>query len=165
MQTEKITDYLSKNQNVPTLFAARELGVSEREILRNIDDDGITEVSGSFFDSVMKEIAGWGAVTVIVTNDSAIIEMKTSVPVGQYVRGFFNLHSDESHLGGHISFEEIESVFFVSRPFMGKESHSVQFFDKNGKCSFKVYLGRDACGKVLECQKADFIKLKKRCMA
>lgn len=165
MQTEKITDYLSKNQNVPTLFAARELGVSEREILRNIDDDGITEVSGSFFDSAMKEIAGWGAVTVIVTNDSAIIEMKTSVPVGQYARGFFNLHSDESPLGGHISFEEIESVFFISRPFMGKESHSVQFFDKNGKCSFKVYLGRDACGKVLECQKADFIKLKKRCMA
>ncbi|QAR33424.1 heme utilization cystosolic carrier protein HutX [Geovibrio thiophilus] len=165
MQTEKITDYLSKNKNVPTLFAARELGVSERDILRNIEDDGITEVSGNFFDQIMKEITGWGAVTVIVTNDSAIIEMKTSVPAGQYARGFFNLHSDESPLGGHISFEEIESAFFVSRPFMGKESHSVQFFDKNGKCSFKIYLGRDACGKVLECQKADFIKLKRRCMA
>lgn len=162
---EKIKEYLSKNKNMPTVFAAKELGVGESDILRNIEEDGITEVGAEQFDPIMKEVSNWGGVTFIVTNDAAIIEIKASVPVGQYGRGFFNLHSDDSPLGGHISHESIGSIFFVSRPFMGQESHSIQFFDKNGKCAFKIYLGRDENGKIKETQKTLFAELKKRLLA
>lgn len=165
MSNEKIKEYLSQNKNMPTVFAAKALNVSESDILRNIEEDGIAEVSGGQFDAIMKEAANWGTVTFIVTNDSAIIEIKAAVPAGQYGRGFFNLHSDDSPLGGHISHESIGSIFFVSRPFMGQESHSIQFFDLEGKCAFKIYLGRDENGNIKETQKTLFAELKKRSLA
>lgn len=55
----------------------------------------------------------------------------------------FNLMDRTSPLGGHLFVKELASIWFVSKPFFGKESHSVQFFDITGKQMFAIYLGRD----------------------
>ena len=65
------------------------------------------------------------------------------MPPGSYGGGYFNLHG-ESPIGGHIKVDRLKCIAFVSRPFMGRQSCSVQFFDQDGDAMFKVFVGRDS---------------------
>lgn len=163
MTNRWIRTYLSQHPEKPVVFAAQELGVPERDVLRQVENGAVTEVAGQHFSTVMEKAAQWGALTLIVANNTAIIEVGVTIPRGSYTGTFYNLHEAGNPLGGHIRPDRVDSIFFVSRPFMGKESHSVQFFDHQGFCAFKIYLGRDENGNILKEQLAHFIELKQRC--
>ena len=49
---------------------------------------------------------------------------------------------------------------FLSMPFMGLESHSVQFFDAGGGVVFSVYAGREN-HRIIPSVKASFLSMKK----
>lgn len=163
MATQVIREYLTLHPAKPVVLAAQELGVPERDVLRQVENGAVTEFGGEHFDEVMNAVSGWGAITLIVNNTAAIIEVTATIPHGNRSNGFFNLHEQGNPLGGHIRPEQIDSIFFVSRPFMGKESHSVQFFDHQGFGAYKMYLGRDENRNILKKQLAQFIELKQRC--
>ena len=163
MAIQVIRDYLTRHPSKPVVLAAQDMGVPERDVLREVESGVVTEVSGQHFDEVMNAVATWGDITLIVNNTAAIIEVTASIPQGSRGNGFFNLHEKGNPLGGHLRPEQIDSIFFVSRPFMGKESHSLQFFDAFGNCAFKIYLGRDADGNIKLDQLSHFIDLKHRC--
>ena len=55
---------------------------------------------------------------------------------------YFNL-SGGSGLGGHLKIDDLGHICFLSLPFMGLESHSVQFFNAAGTVLFSVYVGRE----------------------
>ena len=55
---------------------------------------------------------------------------------------YFNL-SGGSGLGGHLKIDALGHICFLSLPFMGLESHSVQFFNAAGTVLFSVYVGRE----------------------
>lgn len=116
--------------------------VSVADVARCLPEDQAVVASGDKFEEVMTEISNWGPVTFIVHTDDIVLECKDTVPPGSFARGYYNIHGD-SAIGGHIKADNCESVIFVSRPFMGRESHSVQFYSKSGACMYKVYLGRD----------------------
>lgn len=158
---DKITQYLSENKGAATVMAARALGVSEKEVMDRLPEEAFPLPSGSF-DKVMEELVTWGEMTMIVTNASVIFEVKASVPKGKYGHGFYNLHEKGNPVGGHLMAERFASIYMVSRPFMGKESHSVQIFDADGNAAIKFYLGRDEKGELIAEQKEKFISLKKR---
>lgn len=163
MATQIIRDYLARYPAKPVVLAAQEMGLPERDVLRQVENGAVTEVSGTNFDEVMSDVSKWGDITLIVNNAAAIIEVTASVPRGSRSNGFFNLHEKENPLGGHIRPEQIDSIFFVSRPFMGKESHSIQFYDQLGNCAFKIYLGRENDGTIKVEQLSRYIDLKHRC--
>ena len=48
-----------------------------------------------------------------------------------------------SGLGGHLKIDDLGHICFLSLPFMGLESHSVQFFNAAGTVLFSVYVGRE----------------------
>ena len=48
-----------------------------------------------------------------------------------------------SGLGGHLKIDDLGHICFLSLPFMGLESHSVQFFNAAGMVLFSVYVGRE----------------------
>ena len=90
----------------------------------------------------MQDIAEWGDVMLIVHTDDAIFEFSGSVPRGEIGRGYFNLMQPKG-LHGHLRHERCGGVAFVERPFFGKSSAFVAFFNVDGGIMFKVFVGRD----------------------
>jgi len=160
---QQIKEYMENNKTTATVMAARELGVSERDVLRVLPDEAF-EISAGHFEDIMNELNGWGEMTIIVTNDTVIFEVKSSVPKGGFGSGFYNLHEQGNSIGGHLMTDKFDSIFFVDRPFMGMESLSVQIYDKSGNASIKFYLGRGANRQILPEQKEKFQNLRKRFM-
>ncbi len=72
-----------------------------------------------------------------------VLECKGAVPPGSSGRGYFNLHGD-SPIGGHIKAERCAAIAFVRRPFMERDSCSIQFFDTDGDAMFKIFVCRRA---------------------
>lgn len=160
---DNIKQYMQENRGAATVMAAKALGLPERDIIRALEGEAV-EAPLSGFDEIMKEISEWGEVLVIVTNGSVILEVKSDMPLGKYGHGMYNIHSKTSPVGGHFMADRFGSIFFVSRPFMGRESLSVQIYDKEGSASFKVYVGRDEKGELKQEQADRFHALRKRFM-
>ena len=70
-----------------------------------------------------------------MTHLGTVIEIKGKIPEGRHGHGYFNL-SGGSGLGGHLKIDDLGHICFLSLPFMGLESHSVQFFNAAGTVMF-----------------------------
>jgi putative heme utilization carrier protein HutX len=103
-------------------------------------------VPGTHFTSVMEEISGWGNVIVIVHTKDVILEFDGPLPPGRVGHGFYNLQSGHGGLHGHLRADNCAAIIFLRRPFMGKETASVQFFNADGEAMFKIFVGRDEKG-------------------
>jgi len=97
---------------------------------------------GDAFVAAMSDIATWGDVTFIVHTDDGIFEFSGPLPPGQEARGYFNLMG-RSGLHGHLRHARCAGLAFVERPFMGRLSASIMFFNVDGGIMFKVFVGRD----------------------
>ncbi|MBZ0157837.1 MAG: heme utilization cystosolic carrier protein HutX [Alphaproteobacteria bacterium] len=159
---EKVAEMAAGSPSKSTGAIAAELGVSERDVMKNLPGDMVREVSREHFDAIVDEVSTWGTMTVIVQNESTILEVKASFPKGTYGHGYFNLKSDGTPVGGHIRASELAEIFFVSRPYMGLESHSIQFFNGKGNAMFKLFLGRNEQRQIFPEQKEKFLALRDR---
>jgi putative heme utilization carrier protein HutX len=132
-------------------------------VLDHLPADEVSLAPGSAFVEVMRDLTDWGDVTVVLNTGPVIFEAKGVVPRGSIGRGFYNLHG--APIGGHIKADACDRVAFVSRKFMGVETHSIQFYTAGGACMFKVYLGRDADRQMHPDQIARFTALRDRLSA
>ena len=140
---------------------AAEYGVSTRDVVSALPAEFRTLVGGDRFDDVMTDLQEWGEVLFIVHTSDIVLECVGRIPPGSVGHGFYNLHGD-SPIGGHIRYEGCDAIAFVSRPFMGRASCSVQFFNKAGEAMFKVFVRRDAARNLLPGQIAKFEALRER---
>lgn len=123
-------------------YIAKEVGVSPADLISCLPADQVSSIAGDKFAEVMTEISGWGEITFLVHTADVILEAKGVVPEGAQAQGMYNLHGKP--IGGHLRMENCASIAFVSRPLFKSDTHSVQFFNRDGGCMFKIYLGRDA---------------------
>ena len=121
---------------------AREYGVSTFEVVRALPAEHRTIVAGARFEEIMQALTAWGEVLFIVHTPDIVLECAGTVPPGSFARGYYNLHGD-SPIGGHLKAENCTHIAFVSRPFMGRPSRSLQFFNGAGEAMFKVFVRRD----------------------
>lgn len=121
---------------------ARTYCVSTLEVVRALPDSHRTLVSADKFETILEAVAGWGPILFIVHTPDLVLECEGPLPPGTFGRGFFNLHG-ESPIGGHIRVSRLKEIAFVSRPFMGRESRSIQFFNLDGDAMFKIFVRRD----------------------
>src|SRR5829696_9024988 len=94
------------------------------------------------FAEIMDDIATWGEVTLIVHTDDGIMEFTGPIPAGEVGRGYFNLMG-RTGFHGHLRHERCGGLAFVERPFMGRLSAFIAFFNVDGGVMFKVFVGRD----------------------
>ena len=120
---------------------AREHGVTTLAATRMLPPQNCRWAPGEAFADIMGELTRWGDVLFIVHTPNIVLECQGAVPPGEVGRGYFNLHGD-SPIGGHIKAERCAAIGFVRRPFMGRESCSIQFFDVDGDAMFKVFVRR-----------------------
>jgi hypothetical protein len=140
---------------------AREYGVSTLEVVRNLLPDQRTIVDGAHFADILAELTTWGDIVFIVHTPDIVLECEGPLPPGSFGRGYFNLHG-ESPIGGHIRAENCRSIAFVARPFMGRASCSIQFFNGAGEAMFKIFVRRDEKRELIPEQVQKFEDLRQR---
>jgi putative heme utilization carrier protein HutX len=121
---------------------AKEFSVTTREVVEALPEGLRSFGPGSAFVDVMKDIGSWGDVTVIVHTDDGIMEFSGPVPAGEIGRGYYNVPGSTG-FHGHLRHDRCAGVAFVERPFMGRLSASILFFNVDGGIMFKVFVGRD----------------------
>ncbi|WP_334146798.1 heme utilization cystosolic carrier protein HutX [Hyphomicrobium sp.] len=118
-------------------------------------------ISGAHFIDVMQDISQWGSVTIISHTRDAILEFEGPLPTGSMGHGFYNL-SGGSALSGHLRADNCKAIVFLRRPFMGKDTASVQFFNADGEAMFKIFVGRDETKRLKADQVEKFSQLEGR---
>jgi heme iron utilization protein len=121
---------------------ARDYGVSTFEVVQALPPEHRTIVPGSRLEEILRILTEWGEVLFIVHTPDIVLECAGKVPPGSIGRGYFNMHGD-SPIGGHIKADNCAHIVLVSRPFMGRPSRSLQFFNGIGEPMFKVFVRRD----------------------
>jgi heme iron utilization protein len=140
---------------------AKERGATLREVVEALPGEMRRIAPGGAFVEAMGDIAAWGDVTFIVHADDAVFEFSGPVPAGSVARGYYNL-GGASGLHGHLRHERCGGIAFVERPFFGRLSASVLFFNVDGGIMFKVFVGRDENRELKPDQLARFRTLAQR---
>jgi hypothetical protein len=158
---EPLRERLAKNPDGIIERIAREYGVSTLAVVEALPAAHRTIVAGELFAEVMKELESWGEILFIVHTPDIVLECAGTIPPGSFGRGYYNIHGD-SPIGGHIRAEACTRIVFLSRPFMGRQSCSIQFFNGDGEAMFKVFVRRDEKRELLADQVAKFEALRAR---
>jgi heme iron utilization protein len=156
-----LCDRLANNADGILEQIAREYGVSTFEVVEALPAAHRVIVPGSLFEEILSALTSWGSIVFIVHTPDIVLECEGPIPPGASARGYFNLHGD-SPIGGHIKAENCASIAFVMRPFMGRESRSIQFFNANGEAMFKIFVRRDEKRELIGEQVKLFDELKTR---
>lgn len=150
---------LAKNPDGILEQIAKEYAVSTLEVVRALPMENRTVVSGSHFAEIMKAVGTWGPILFIVHNNDIVLECEGVLPPGTYGKGYYNMHGD-SPIGGHIRADNCKAIAFVARPFMGRHSCSIQFFNGQGEAMFKIFVRRDEARELVMDQVASFDALR-----
>lgn len=132
---------LAENSGAVLEQIAQQHEVTTADVVSCLPDHEASSISGDQFEQVMLEISNWGEITFLINTPDIIMEAKGVVPKGEMGRGFYNLHGKP--IGGHLNAANCASISFVSRKLFSSDTHSVQFYNHDGGCMFKIYLGRD----------------------
>lgn len=138
---------------------AREYHVTEKDVAEHLPEGMCAFTSGENFLRVWEALGTWEKAVFIVEHEGHVLEIRGRIPAGRSGHGYYNLMGGEA-LGGHIRADAVSAVAFLSMPFMGLESHSVQFFNAEGSVSFAVYAGREN-HVVLPSVKEAFLRLRR----
>ena len=133
---------LAENPGAIVEEVAREHRVTTREVVKALPKAMRKFVTGSAFIEVMKDVGSWGDVTLIIHTDDGIMEFGGPVPAGEVGRGYYNVPGSKG-FHGHLRHERCAGIAFVERPFMGRLSASILFFNVDGGIMFKIFVGRD----------------------
>ena len=138
---------------------ARTYCVSTLDVVHALPEAARKIVTGDRLAYILDAVAEWGPILLIVHTPDLVLECEGPLPQGSFGRGYFNIHG-ESPIGGHIRASRCREIAFVSRPFMGRQSHSIQFFNFDGDAMFKIFVRRDENRNLVAEQVARFEALK-----
>ena len=157
----ELTHAMAENPGAVFEDAAKQHGVTPRAAVEALPKAMRSFASAECFIEVMNEVATWGDVTLIVHTEDGIMEFTGPIPSGQVGRGYFNLMA-ATGFHGHLRHERCAGLAFVERPFMGKLSVLIVFFNLDGGIMFKVFVGRDEKRELKSDQLAAFRALSAR---
>lgn len=140
---------------------AKEYATTVRHVVDALPVEMRRYASADAFVDVMVDVAEWGEVTVIVHTEDGIMEFTGPVPAGKIAQNYYNIPG-RTGFHGHLRPERCSAIGFVERPFFGRPSASILFFNTEGGTMFKVFVGRDEKRELLADQLAAFRKLADR---
>ena len=156
-----IADVLAADPGALFETVAKDHGATLREVVDALPRAMRRFAPGALFSEVLGDVATWGEVTVIIHTDDGIMEFTGPVPEGKLGQGYFNLMG-RTGFHGHLRHERCASIGFIERPFFGRPSASILFFNIDGGTMFKVFVGRDEKRELLADQLRSFRALADR---
>jgi hypothetical protein len=154
-----LSERLEKNPDGILEQIARDYDVSTLDVVNALPHENRTFAGAEAFQFIMEAVGSWGPVLFIVHTADIVLECEGIVPPGTFGRGYYNLHG-ESPIGGHIRADRCSQIVFISRPFMGRLSCSIQFFNGDGEPMFKIFVRRDKARNLIAEQATAFEKLR-----
>ena len=146
---------LDKNPGQVLEMLAAQNQCSFEDVIRCLPENCIRQTEGSRIVEILQAVAAWDeAVTFIAHTPDAIVEVTGKLPSGKVGRGFYNFDHPETDGGvhGHIYYENCAAIYLLERPFMGKDTCSLNFINRNGGAMFKIFVGRDEAGELKQHQ-------------
>ncbi len=146
---------LEKNPGQVLEMLAAQNQCSFEDVIRCLPESCIRQTEGSRIVEILQAVAAWDeAVTFIAHTPDAIVEVTGKLPGGKVGRGFYNFDHPETDGGvhGHIYYENCAAIYLLERPFMGKDTCSLNFINRNGGAMFKIFVGRDEAGELKQHQ-------------
>lgn len=140
---------------------ALRLGLPEGAVARALPADQCRFARPEAFDEIWQDMGTWPRVTFIAITPGLVLEYRGTLPGGSHGHGMFNLHTEGHPVGGHFFIRNLGAICFLSRPFFGLESHSVQFYGQDGAAMCAVYVGREGRELIPEVRSA-FMALRDR---
>ncbi|MEM0953758.1 MAG: heme utilization cystosolic carrier protein HutX [Pseudomonadota bacterium] len=109
---------------------------------------------------LLSALKGWGNMVTIVFSGGCIFEYKGPFPSGSLAEGYYNLDGPTPGLHGHLRLDKLARVRFQDRAHRGRASYAFVFEDDAGETVFKVFLGRDDQGELLQHQLDEFERIR-----
>ena len=137
---ERIRKALESNRRKMTVQVARELGVSEVEVIRCLPAGHAVELDVSRWEELIRSFESLGQVHVIATNGAVTLECFGEFGNFSTFGEYFNVQTKT--LDMHIRHGQLAGVFAVEKPghMDGVNTLSFQFYDRSGTAAFKVFL-------------------------
>ena len=153
-QQTVLRNSLAENPGQILEMLAGRFQCSFEEVINCLPAGTVKKTDGGRFVEIMQAIAKWDeAVTFIAHTPDVIAEVTGKLPDGSVGRGFYNFKEAEpGGIHGHIYYENCTAVYLVERPFMGKDTVSLNFINRSGGAMFKIYVGRDENGELRQNQ-------------
>jgi putative hemin transport protein len=131
---------LDAHPGAMTMQLARDLGVTEAEIIRALPEGRAVELDVTRWEDLLRRLEALGEVHVIVSNGAATLESVGRFGGFSTWGEFFNVQTKT--LDMHIRFGNLGAAFAVEKPshMSGVNTLSVQFYDTAGHAAFKVFL-------------------------
>lgn len=155
----EVSARMAANPSLMPRNVARELGLAEATIIKALPDAMRLPIAAEHAVAVWEAITHWEKVTFYAETPGVILEIPCVLPKGKVGHGMYNVLGKQGAFGGHVLLEALASIWLVSKPAFGLESHSVQFFDGDGHLCFAVYLGRDAQRAIMPTVKQAYTEL------
>ena len=156
---EEINRRITENKSLQLDEIARECGTTELEAARAMPQTMCYFAPKDTFDTIWAELTTWEKSTFIIQSKGSVFEVKGKISQGKYGHGYFNLMGEEG-LNGHLKVDDLETIAFMTTPFMGMESMSLRFFNNEGAIKFSIYAGRNKDRKIIPSVSESFHRLK-----
>lgn len=138
-----LAQHLAQHPDALVEQVAKDYGVDCRTVVHALPGKMRKLAGGEHFVAVMQDVGSWGEVTLIVHTDDGIMEFGGTIPPGSVSHGYYNVPGGRG-FHGHLRHERCAEIAFLERPFMGRPSASILFFNSDGGIMFKIFVGRDA---------------------
>lgn len=164
--TAKIQAILDKEPGQMTPMIARQLNVSEAEVLRHMPGEDISvELDGARITDLIQELDKLGRVHVICSNGDVVLESYGLFGGYSITGGFLNVQTDT--LDMHIFHLRLKYAFALIKPSHqdGQTTYSFQFFNAEGRSAFKAFIYKsvaEAGGGEIEERKAAWQELREK---
>src|ERR1051326_3778237 len=111
---EQIRAAILENPNQMTMLLAHRFGVPEVEVVRAFPDDRAVELDAQRWEELIRGLAVFGKVHVIVSNGAATLEANGEFGGFSSTGDFFNVQTKA--LDMHIRWRELGAIFAVEKP-------------------------------------------------
>ena len=148
MNKTAIREMLRENPGAMLEGIATNADLGLAEVIELLPESMWQKIDGSHFVDVMQSLPALGKVTLVMNTPDVIMEFSGELPNGKLSHGFYNF-AYNSPLHGHLRANHCRSIYLVERPFMKRQTVSLQFINESGNAMFKIFAGRDEKGELV----------------
>lgn len=138
---EQLVALLSKPFQGPLEALAQASGLSMKDVVESLPQANRSHIAGERFIEILEELGKWGEVLMILNTEDGVFECKGAIVPGKVGMGYYNL-GHGSPITGHLRHDRCRDIYCVRRSFHNLDTCSVQFFNTEGGCMFKLFVSR-----------------------
>ena len=136
MNKTAIREMLRENPGAMLERSATNADLGLAEVIELLPESMWQKIDGSHFVDVMQSLPALGKVTLVMNTPDVIMEFSGELPNGKLSHGFYNF-AYNSPLHGHLRANHCKSIYLVERPFMKRQTVSLQFINESGNAMFR----------------------------